>query len=56
MSAMSSGLRWFGTLLVDAADVLEAPAPEPPAAADRGFEVEEEIRRMRERIQGRHHY
>jgi len=57
VSAMSNGLRWFGTLLVDAADVLELPAPEPAAAPfDRGVEVEEELRRMRERIQGRYHY
>ena len=57
MSAMSNGLRWFGTLLVDAADVLEVPAPERAAdKVERGLEVEEELRRMRERIQGRYHY
>ena len=52
MSAMSNGLRWFGMLLVDAAEVLEAPAPEP-WRPDPGREVEEELRRMRERVQGR---
>jgi hypothetical protein len=57
MSAMSAGLRWFGTLLVDAADVLEVPAPERAAdKVERGLEVEEELRRMRSRIQGRYHY
>ena len=57
MSAFSGSLRWFGMLLVDTANGLERPAPEPPAAPeDRGVEVEEELRRMRNRIQGRSCY
>ena len=55
MSALSNGLRWFGLLLRDTADRFEAPAVEP-APREAGYEVEEELRRMRERIQGRHLY
>ena len=53
MSAMSEGLRWFGTLLADTADLLEAPRPEPARRESAGDEVEEDLRRIRERIQGR---
>ena len=56
MSAVASGLRWFGSLLVSAAEELEAPSPESPVPHDLGVEVEEDLRRMRERIQGRFHY
>jgi hypothetical protein len=56
MSAMSEGLRWFGALLADTADLLEVPSPEPAPRESGHPEVDEELRRMRERIQGRHLY
>ena len=56
MSAMSNGLRWFGALLADTADLLEVPAPEPAPRDSGSYEIDEELRRMRERIQGRHLY
>jgi hypothetical protein len=56
MSAMSNGLRWFGALLADTADLLEAPALEPAPREATHCEVDEELRRMRERIQGRLYY
>ena len=55
MSAMSNGLRWFGTLLADTADLLEAPTREP-MPREPAHDVDEELRRMRERIQGRFLY
>ena len=55
MSALSNGLRWFGTLLNDTADLFETPTPEP-SPREASHEIDEELRRMRERIQGRHLY
>ena len=57
MSAVASGLRWFGALLVSAADEIEAPGRDAFARPrETGIEVEEDLRRMRERIQGRYLY
>ena len=55
MSAVASGLRWVGTLLVDTADELERPVEMLSPPADPAVEVEEELRRMRERVQGRYY-
>jgi hypothetical protein len=51
MSAVASGLRWFGTLLVNAAEEIEAPRADALAAPQEyAVEVEEDLRRMRERV------
>lgn len=56
MSAFADGLRWFGALLLDTANGLDRPAPERASPPEHSpLEVDEELRRMRERVQGRYY-
>ena len=55
MNAVASGLRWVGTFLVNTADELERPAETLSPPTDPAVEVEEDLRRMRDRVQGRYY-